>query len=156
MIDAHVRKMPTECSQMLCSAVIRHGAKPEEMPLTKSGSPTKGGYKNHPCTIWAGDSSENFKWLNKHAYSLGVEFRYRFGKEHYCTSQLATLAVLGSLYIPKGPFTEPPQCMPEKYHKASTVKAYISYYENEKMFDKNGKNMWNFTKRNDSKEWWEL
>ena len=55
-----VPKMVTESAQMMASALRRHGATDEQMPLTKSGTPYKGGYHHHPCTVWAGDSEANF------------------------------------------------------------------------------------------------
>ncbi len=58
--DNRLPKMVTESAQMLASALIRHGATPDSMPLTKAGTPYKGGYPNHPCTVWAGDSLGNF------------------------------------------------------------------------------------------------
>ena len=36
--DKHIVKMVLELFQQLGSAVIRHGAKPEKMPLTSKGS----------------------------------------------------------------------------------------------------------------------
>ena len=48
--DKHVLKMPLETVQMLVSALNRHGIRHEVM--TKAGTVHKGGYKNHPCTIW--------------------------------------------------------------------------------------------------------
>ena len=58
--DKHVPKMCVEVAQMMASALRRHGATDEQMPLTKSGTPYKGGYAHHPCTVWAGDTRDNF------------------------------------------------------------------------------------------------
>ena len=63
MCDKHIPKMVVETAQMMASALRRHGATDEQMPLTKSGTPYKGGYAHHPCTVWAGDSVGNFQWL---------------------------------------------------------------------------------------------
>ena len=41
--DVMIPKMCVETAQMLASAVIRHGAQPEDMPLTQKGTPYKGG-----------------------------------------------------------------------------------------------------------------
>jgi len=82
--DKHVPKMCVEAAQMMASALRRHGATDEQMPLTKSGTPYKGGYAHHPCTVWAGDSRNNFMWLADHAVDLCNEYFKRFGKVHAC------------------------------------------------------------------------
>ena len=46
--DKHIPKMCVEAAQMMASALRRHGATDKQMPLTKSGTPYKGGYKHHP------------------------------------------------------------------------------------------------------------
>ena len=82
--DKHIPKMCVEAAQMMASALRRHGATDEQMPLTKSGTPYKGGYKHHPCTVWAGNSRDNFEWLSNHASALCFEYLSRFGKVHAC------------------------------------------------------------------------
>ena len=59
-IDKHIVKMPLESAQMLCAALARHG---------REDTPYKATHKNHPCTLWAGESQGNFRWLVKHGYS---------------------------------------------------------------------------------------
>ena len=39
---------------------------------------------NHPCTIWARESKQNFLWLWEHAGSLCEEYTSRYGKTHKC------------------------------------------------------------------------
>ena len=63
MCDKHIPKMIVETFQMLGSALRRHGATDEQMPLTSKGTPLIGGYKHHPCTIWAGETKTNYVWL---------------------------------------------------------------------------------------------
>lgn len=82
--DNRLPKMVTESAQMLASALIRHGATPDSMPLTKAGTPYKGGYHNHPCTVWAGDSLGNFAWLMTHGLSLAHQYERLFGRQHAC------------------------------------------------------------------------
>ncbi len=86
--DNRLPKMVTESAQMLASALIRHGATPESMPLTKAGTPYKGGYHNHPCTVWAGDSLGNFAWLMSHGLSLAHQYKRLFGRDHACDSAM--------------------------------------------------------------------
>tara|TARA_Y100000004_G_scaffold130783_1_gene147486 strand:+ start:6754 stop:7329 length:576 start_codon:yes stop_codon:yes gene_type:complete len=91
-----VPKMVTESAQMMASAVRRWGATDEQMPIAKtSGKPYKGAYKNHPCTLWAGDSYGNFRWLSAHALGLCFEYEKRFDKVHACMSAILKLHQLG-------------------------------------------------------------
>jgi len=99
--DKHIPKMCVEMLQMMGSAVIRHGATPDMMPLTKKGTPLKGGYHNHPCTRWAGDSRANFLWVAHHAAALCEEYTLRFGKTHFCEKGIVHLCSMDSL-IPEG------------------------------------------------------
>ena len=60
MCDKHIPKMCVETAQMMASALRKHGATDNMMPLTKSGTPYKGGYANHPCTVWTGINQSNY------------------------------------------------------------------------------------------------
>lgn len=70
--DKHVVKMIVETAQMLCTVKHIHG---EEAPYKPS-------FKNHPCTIWARESEENYQWLCELGTALCSEFERRYGKEH--------------------------------------------------------------------------
>ena len=72
--DKHVPKMCVEAAQMMASALRRHGATDEDMPLTKAGKPYKGGYAHHPCTVWAGESEITSFGLARHAIALCAEY----------------------------------------------------------------------------------
>jgi len=113
--DKHVPKMVVEAAQMMASALRRHGATDEQMPVTKAGKPYKGGYAHHPCTVWVGDSEGNFVWMAVHAQELLSEYTKRFGKVHACDDW------------PKGktPFA---QAMPDEYRNDDPVVAYQDYY----------------------------
>jgi hypothetical protein len=144
MCDKHIPKMVVESAQMMASVVRRWGATDEQMPLTKAGKPYKGGYANHPCTLWAGDSFGNFSWLHDHACALLSQYTTRFGKAHACAEPIAQLwhisPYLGSTGVAKTPFAlampdehRPIAChIKEGYlHHATApeaVKAYRSYY----------------------------
>ena len=82
MCDKHIPKMLIESAQMMASALRRHGLGDEHLPLTRRGTPYEGGHRHHPCTIWVGDSYENFMWLYQHAEGLAREYTKRFGKRH--------------------------------------------------------------------------
>lgn len=126
--DVRVPKMIVESAQMLASALRRHGATDEEMPIAKtSGRPYLGGYKNHPCTIWAGNTSSNFAWLALHGLGLCVEYTRRFGKVHACESAIKHMIRMVDK-IPAG-ITEPfALAMDDEYKQENAVEAYRNYY----------------------------
>ena len=138
--DKHVPKMCVEAAQMMASALRRHGATDDMMPLTKAGTPYKGGHKHHPCTVWAGDSRDNFQWLAQHACILFIEYERRFGKEHACEQPIKTMCTMWDM-IPEGKLTPFALAMPDEfrpedidgetvYHAYSkrAVGAYRAYY----------------------------
>lgn len=121
-----VPKMVTESAQMMASALRRWGATDEQMPLTKSGSPYKGGYARHPCTLWAGDSDTNFLWLANHAISLCREYKKRFGKVHACQSPIHQMShMMPYVGEEMTPFA---QAMPDEFKHEDAVQAYRAYY----------------------------
>jgi hypothetical protein len=103
-VDKHVNKMILECAQICCTVVwidkhlgfvpralnkeerdlinvlkrdIKH-LPPEERPLT----PYLPMMYNHPSTIWARSSLDNYEWTFCYGHALAEEYRYRYGKEH--------------------------------------------------------------------------
>ena len=73
MMDSHVIKMPTESMQMM-STIATH--------LGIEDAPYKPVMLNHPCTIWARQTSQNYQWLRKHCYFLCKEYTVRYGRKH--------------------------------------------------------------------------
>ena len=146
--DKHSPKMVVELLQQLGSAVIRHGATPDMMPLTKKGTPLKGGYHHHPCTIWCGDSRANFVWAAFHAIELCEEYTRRFGKTHFCEIGIRHLAKMGHL-IPNGELTPFAQAMPDEYKHENAVTAYRAYYHSKRFA--NGPPRWD---RSPTPHWW--
>ena len=149
--DKHVPKMCVEAAQMMASALRRHGATDEQMPLTKAGKPYKGGYKHHPCTVWAGDSEANFVWLARHAVALCGEYTKRFGKTHACDLPIHSMIGLVPLFTnsypsPKAALTPFAQAMPDEYRNDDAVKAYQAYYHS-KQFAK-------WEKGTPAPDWW--
>jgi hypothetical protein len=139
--DKHVPKMAVECVQMLVSALRRHGATDNDVPLTKAGTPHRGGYANHPSTRWAGDTAGNFFWLADHGIALCREYTYRFGKEHACLAQLYDCHRAGWNFIPYGARTDVPLCVGEdmqrKYNAMTAsmwdaVEVYRDFYHADK------------------------
>lgn len=98
--DKRLVKMPVESVQMLSSAIFRHGGTPVyRVAWTK-----------HPCTIWSGDSRENFEWHLEHLKAMNDEFRNRYGKDHgsFLAGYSALKAQIG-LIAPTG-LTPFPNC----------------------------------------------
>ena len=129
--DKHVPKMVVELYQQLGSAVIRHGATSDMMPRTSKGTPLKGGYHNHPCPRWVGDSRENYLWACYHGAMLCDEYTKRFGKIHSCEKGIEHLYIMAHL-IPEGKLTPFAQAMPDEYKNECAVTAYRDYYIHDK------------------------
>jgi hypothetical protein len=147
--DKHIPKMCVELFQQLGSAIIRHGAKPEQMPLTSKGTHLKGGYHNHPCTRWCGDTRINFMWASSHAIELCKEYTKRYGKIHSCEKGIRQLVEMQHM-IPEGPLTNYALAMPDKYKTNDPVQSYRTYYLN----DKKSFAKWN--KLNNTPYWWNV
>ena len=147
MCDKHIPKMVLESAQMMASALRRHGATDDMMPLTKSGTPYKGGHKHHPCTVWAGDSRTNFYWLADHASALCFEYLSRFGKVHACEKPLQRMNNLSWQIQPMGELTPFAQAMPDEYRDDDAIKAYRAYYHS-KQFAK-------WDKGTPAPDWWQ-
>ena len=129
--DKHVPKMVVELYQQIGSALRRYGATDDVMPTTKGGTPLKGGYHNHPCTRWVGDSRDNFRWAVQHGLALCEEFKLRYDKPHYCEDGIRMMGELADL-IPQGELTEFAQAMPDECRQPSAVFAYRIYYKVDK------------------------
>ena len=93
MLDKHIVKMPTETCQMLHTNIVymqyvhTYGKEPQLKDLKafhqEIGSELmKPAMLNHPSTIWARQSLDNFDWLLYHGVSLCGEYTHRYEKEH--------------------------------------------------------------------------
>jgi hypothetical protein len=134
--DKHVPKMVVELYQQLGSALRRHGATDDLMPITKGGKPLKGGYHNHPCTRWVGDSVANFAWAWHHAMELCNEYELRYNKVHFCQKGIDVMYSFrftkifhqfGQSYLT--PFA---MAMPDEYKSSNAIDSYRRYYTMEK------------------------
>ena len=130
--DKHIVKMPLETAQMLCSVWYRYGLGDKV--------PYKEAHKNHPCTLWAGDSMDNYNWLWLHGMELCFEYTRRYNKIHKCQQVIMDLEVYQCPFV--FPITDcsthHPQCMPDEYKSTelrihnNSVRAYRRYYVNDK------------------------
>lgn len=122
-INKHVVKMILETAQLLCTTVHL---------VSEIETPYKPTHKNHPCSIWARESKENFLWLVEHGLELCDEYTRRYGKVHkskavieWCFENLpSNMEVLG--------LTKFAQAMPEHLKADNAVTAYRNYYKAEK------------------------
>jgi hypothetical protein len=136
LCDKHCIKMILESCQLLSTA--HHVCDGQQVQITgkrtyttyncKKPNLLKATMINHPCTIWARASRDNYLWLWKHAYAMCKEYTRRYGKVHKLEALL-----LGDLYnppkhIPKGKLTPFAQAMPDDCRDANAVIAYRKYY----------------------------
>ena len=96
-------------------------------------------HKNHPCTLWTGDSAENYEWLWQHGMELCFEYTRRYNKIHKCQQVIMDLDKVHATMFPVDTNGTPhPQCMPDEYKStelrihSNTVRAYRRYYVNGK------------------------
>ena len=142
--DKMLVKMPLETAQMLCTA---HRELDGDEYADANGL-YKRAYWNHPCTVWARDCYDNYKWLYKHFLALGDEYTYRYGKEHGSITKLKN-----ALYfepddiIDTGKMSTIAQCMPDQYKNDDPIKAYRDYCINEKHYAK-------WERGRDKPAWW--
>ena len=121
--DKHVVKMILESAQILCAVHHKNG---------HTNVPYKLTHKNHPCTIWAGESKQNYEWLLALAYNLNEEFKFRFNHDVNHKSY-DIIDILPDIELPDIGLTKFAEAMPD-YCKVTdcTVMNYREYYRKEK------------------------
>ena len=141
--DKMLVKMPLETAQMLSTAhrVLDGDEYADANGLYKTAN------KNHPCTIWARESSSNYFWLYLHFVALGNEYTYRYDKTHASITKLQEPLAKVPSSIVQGEMTSLAQAMPEQYKDSDSIKAYRNYCINEKHYAK-------WEKRRDKPTWW--
>lgn len=143
--DKHVVKMILESAQILCAVhrkVYLKAMKKQYTPLEMEQSliaerlikeiPYKLTHANHPCTIWAGESKQNYLWLTELAEHLNNEYKFRFNHEVNHKSY-DVIANLPDIDLPDTGLTKFAEAMPD-YCKVTdcTVMNYREYYRKEK------------------------
>tara|TARA_Y100000385_G_C13089564_1_gene638069 strand:+ start:1520 stop:2143 length:624 start_codon:yes stop_codon:yes gene_type:complete len=158
--DKMLVKMPLETAQMLCTA---HRELDGDEYADKVGL-YKRAYWNHPCTVWARASKGNYEWLYAHFLALGMEYAYRYKREHASITKLGKALekkpdniydyniTLGDMplthpIISKWNRTPIAQCMPDQYKNEDPIKAYRDYCIHEKHYAK-------WEKGRDKPKWW--
>ena len=118
--DKRLVKMPVESGQMLSSAIARHGG----IPVYRVA------WTKHPCTLWSGDSRENFEWHLEHLKAMNDEFVQRYGKDHgsflacyqLLKDQVHTIPSLGLTSFPNCSLRKDIQEVTEAYRLGFAIK----------------------------------
>lgn len=122
--DKHVVKMPLEAAQMLCTVHRHYGS--DDHRLYKST------HKHHPCTLWAADNTENYRWLYQYFHGLNDEYFHRYYRDHHSWTKLKLILKFPPPRMPHKPMTPFAQAMPDEYKCDDAVTAYRNYYRYEK------------------------
>mgnify|MGYP003122774863 CR=1 FL=1 len=122
LCDKHVVKMIVETAQMLCTAASKLG---HDVPYRVT-------HKNHPCTIWAGESLSNWLWLVDHGISMCEEYTKRYGRIHKTQSVIEWCRDSNISPIVDIGLTPFRLAMPDQYKCSDPVKSYRDYYHGEK------------------------
>lgn len=149
LCDKHVVKMIVESAQMLSTAHrVLDGTQVEE--LSEKGRKMKrwimedenmnevlyqAVHVNHPCTIWARETVENYFWLYDHFYSLCQEYTKRYEKIHATQTLLIEPLSQEPKNIKMAPRTIFPIAMknfPECVVEDDPVASYRNYYRKAK------------------------
>jgi hypothetical protein len=150
LCDAHVIKMIVESAQMLANCFTIERLSADDCPQNKSGSTRKHGYRNHPCTKWAMESSANMNWLVLHALSMCHEKKRRFGGSHFsesfirwcdrcCNDSIVPIRGLTDFAIA---ISDQQQCRKHQgFDKLCAVDKYRLYY----IYDKSRFATWKYT-----------
>lgn len=143
--DKHVVKMILESAQMLHAAWRMF---PPSEDILQDENLYRLTHKNHPCTVWARATLENWKWLYELMTHLNNEYKERYAHSVSHLSFRKTEALLGNYsypILPSGDRTPWALAMPDEYKKPNAVEAYRQYYMAEKDHIaswKNGKPSW--------------
>ena len=141
-LDKHAVKMPTEYTQLLCTA---HRVLDGDMYIDKTANNRsikrwrmedpelenilyKASHINHPTAKWVRESVENYNELYKAWLSLCKEYTHRYGKTHLTKTKLECILKTPPKNIPNVPGTPVPQAMHDDVKQESVVEAYRAYY----------------------------
>lgn len=121
--DKHIVKMGIETAQLASNV---HYA-------FNSSGPYKKTHYNHPSSIWARSSLDNYLWTVKYGLSVLKEYIFRYGRIHATQEKLEWLEANIPTGIPDIGPTEFALAMPD-YCKVSNdpILSYRNYYNKEK------------------------
>lgn len=116
--DKHVVKMPLETAQMLCTVMSKNNIQSIYKPT----------HANHPCTIWAGESIENYFWLCELGIELCNEYQFRYKKVHACLDVIVDCIVKAPEIESKGLISFALAMPVDCKIKNNPVECYHEYY----------------------------
>jgi len=117
--DKHVIKMVLETAQILSTVHHTYGS-------LVSYKPT---HQKHPCTIWAGVGTGNYKWLQALGIALCLEYTKRYGKVHACEFKLRGELAQPPEGLFSGDITPFALAMPDECKRPDPIEAYRIYYQ---------------------------
>lgn len=120
--DKHVVKMILESAQLLCG--VHHMSNQS----STVEAPYKLSHKNHPCSIWARECTENYIWLCDLGLSLCEEYTYRYGKRHKSQDVIEWCLVNKPSLKDNGDITPFALAMPDECKTKTAVESYRLYY----------------------------
>lgn len=130
LCDKHVVKMPLEEAQMLCTVVRKYNNEYAD----KHGL-YRAVHQKHPCTIWAGMTSSNYRYALAMFDAMCKEYTYRYGKTH-ASYRLYDALKDAEKYVPDGYVTSHPECFSEhthlKCHQNWPIVGYRKFYKTKK------------------------
>lgn len=147
--DKHVVKMIVEYAQIMStnhrlldgeeyidiSANTGRKIKRWRLDSNVDGIIYKACHMNHPSTVWARQSNNNYNWLYCLWLELCAEYTHRYGKTHKTYTLLHELLKTPPKNIPVGPLTQPTPAMkkfPQCIVKDDSVASYRNYYHEAK------------------------
>ena len=136
--DKHVVKMILETAQMLSTVHRKYGYDGDEL--------YRATHANHPCTVWAGQTADNYSWTWRLFVALCDEYTLRYNKIHATARLLEPLSWMPE-ELPETGLTPFAQAMPDDVKGPEAVLAYRAYYRKYKRDIA----VWNYS---DAPEWW--
>jgi|TARA_R110002012_G_scaffold321050_1_gene547221 hypothetical protein len=145
-VDKHIVKMPLEAAQMLCTnhwinkylGHIPRKLESHEWQVIKEAKTNKvrdfpylPTMYNHPCTIWARQSLDNYEWLYCYALALNDEYGYRYGKSHKSVQEVV-LRLPDPVQLPRTGLTQFVMAMPDDLKSENPIQSYRQFYHKDK------------------------
>jgi hypothetical protein len=83
---------------------------------------------NHPCAVWARESSANYMWLSMLFMELSQEYTHRYTRTHKTQATIGHFLSGLPHKIKMADLTPHPQVMPDEFKDEDPVRAYQNYY----------------------------
>ena len=147
-VNSHIVKMPTELSQILCTAhrVIdgdqyqTYSDAGRRVMRWKMRDPLKENlfhtatHVNHPSSVWARHSKQNYDYLYSLFVALCNEYTRRYGKTYKAfREELGVMLQQAPIGIADRGFTQPTPAMPVEFIvPGDSIASYRNYYRSAK------------------------